>query len=116
MLPISARVRPYRSAAMPNRMPPTAAVTSVNDPISPATDLSKDRSAITDASTRAYRLTSNESSIQPRHAAPSARRALGDDSFSQANAPRSTVAVVMGGDDNISACTPVTPARSLEAR
>ena len=53
MLPISARVRPYRSATTPNATPPTAPATSVTDPISPAVALVSPRSLITAVSTSA---------------------------------------------------------------
>ena len=65
-LAISARVRPNRSATTPKTMPPTAEASSVSDPSRPAVGLSMPRSPMSDASTSAYSITSNESSIHPR--------------------------------------------------
>ena len=51
MLPISALVRPKRSAMTPNSRPPAAEAMSVTEPSSPAVGLSMPRSLMSDAST-----------------------------------------------------------------
>src|SRR5436190_2088951 len=84
---ISARLRPIRSAMTPNVIPPAAADRSVTDPSAPAAlvDRRSDGSSINAASTIAYSMTSNESSIQPREAAMNARRARRSASIHQPN-------------------------------
>ena len=72
-LPMSARVRPRRSAITPNTSPPAAPPRSVIDPSRPACGFVRPRSAMSAASTNEKSMTSNASSIHPKAAATSAR-------------------------------------------
>src|SRR5678815_2665975 len=73
MVAMRARVRPARSATMPNTIPPTADVTSVTVPSNPAVPSSKPKYALRCPIAITYSRKSMASSIHPSFAAASAR-------------------------------------------
>src|SRR5215470_4021945 len=81
---ISARVRPIRSARTPNKKPPIAEATKVNELRRPAVPVLMPNSWIKYARTNEYSMTSMASSIQPKLPATNDLRSAGELRVSQA--------------------------------